>query len=88
MADVPDQLVARNVINFVQGQGQLDDAQRGGKMAAGLGDGLGEENADFLRQRAHCVRGQVLDVVRAVDAVKQIMIKRRWLGFPCEATSF
>ncbi len=38
VADVPDQLVARGVEDVVQRDGQLDHAEAGAEMAAGLGD--------------------------------------------------
>ena len=53
VADIPDQLVFGNVIDFMQSQRQLHDAQRRGQMAAGLGNSLGQINADFLGQHLH-----------------------------------
>ena len=38
VADVPDDLVLGRVVDVVEGDGQLDDAEVGGEMAADLGD--------------------------------------------------
>ena len=40
MADVPDQPVVRRIEHRVQRDGELDHAEAGAEMAAGLGDGV------------------------------------------------
>ena len=71
MPDIPDQLVARDVVHFVQGQCQLDHAQRRREVAAGLSDAFRQVDANLLCQRAQAVRREMLDVFGAVNFVEQ-----------------
>ena len=50
VADVPDQTVVRRVEDVVQRDSQLDDAEPGAKMAAGVGDGVDQLSAQLIRQ--------------------------------------
>ena len=50
VADVPEELVLLEIEDVVQGQGQLDDAEIAGKVAAGPGDGAEDEAAYFVGQ--------------------------------------
>ena len=50
VADVPDQPVVRRVEDVVQRDGQLDDAEPGAQMAAGVRDGVDQLSAQLVRQ--------------------------------------
>ena len=50
VAHVPHQAVVRGVEHIVQRHGQLDAAQVGGKVAAGLADRLHQKLAQLARQ--------------------------------------
>ncbi len=50
VADVPDQPVARRVEHVMQRHGQLDHAEPGAEMAAGVGDDLDQVVAQLRRQ--------------------------------------
>ena len=50
VADVPDQPVVRRVEDVVERDRQLDDAEPGAEMAAGLRDGVDQFGAQFARQ--------------------------------------
>ena len=69
--DIPDQLVFRQGIDFVEGQGQLDDPKRWGQMAAGFRDSLSQIDADFLGQCFKLFGRKRFDISRAIDAVQQ-----------------
>ena len=69
MADVKDQPVAFGVEAAVQRDGQLDDAEVGGDMAACLRKGIDKKAARFRAKAQKFRFGQSFDIVRAVDAV-------------------
>ena len=71
VADVPDQSIARRVVDVVQRDGQLDRAETGREMAAHLADGLDEKLAQFVRQRFELRRGKTPQVCRRVDGREQ-----------------
>jgi hypothetical protein len=50
MADIPDQLVSRSIKNIMQGDRELNNAEAGGKMAAGPGYDINHELANFFRK--------------------------------------
>ena len=50
VADVEDDLVLGRIEDGVQGEGELDDAEIGAEVAAGLGERLNEEGANLFRQ--------------------------------------
>ena len=71
VADIPDQFILGNIVDFVQGESQFNDAEGRGEMAAGLGDCLGQVNTNFLCQGAHLIRRQAFEVGRAIDPLEQ-----------------
>ena len=50
VADVPDQTVVRRVEDIVQRDRQLDHAEPGAEMAAGVGHGVDQLGAQLVRQ--------------------------------------
>ena len=71
VADVEEELVLRGIEDGVQGQGQLDHAEVGAEVAAGLGQGLNEELADLLGQLGHLRKAQALQIGGRVDGLQQ-----------------
>ena len=71
VADVPDQPVGRRVEHVVQRHGQLDHAEAGAEMAAGLGDRVDGLPPQLVGQLLELLGRQVLHVARKVDAVEQ-----------------
>ena len=56
MADIPDQPVARRVEHRMEGNRQLDHAERGAEVAAGDGNRIDRLGAQFARRAASAVR--------------------------------
>ncbi len=77
VADVEDEIVGGSVENGVQGDGQLDHAEVGPEMAAGLGQDGDEFLANFLRQRGEFLRRQLFDVSRGINGVEKACHKVR-----------
>ena len=71
VADVPDQLVARGVEDVVQRDGQLDHAEAGAEMAAGLGDRVDGLMAQFVGQLLELLGRKVLQIARKMDTIEQ-----------------
>ena len=71
VADVPDQAVLRRIEDSVQGDGQLDGAEVGRQMAAGLRHGVDQEGAQFGRQLRQLLAFKPAQIGRAVDGFKQ-----------------
>ena len=71
MADVPDQPVVRGVEDVVQGDGELDDAEAGAQMPAGLGDGVDEVGAQFVGDLSQLAFLEFSQVGRRLDAIEQ-----------------
>ena len=63
MAGVPQDGVGRRLEDAVQGEGQLDGAEVGAEVAAGLGDGGDDEVADLAAQLGQVGLGQLAQVV-------------------------
>ena len=55
MADVEEEAVGRGIEDGVQREGEFDDAEVRAEVAAGVGEGLNQEGADFLGQIRHLV---------------------------------
>ena len=71
VSDVPDQFVVGRVEHGVQRHRQLDDAQSGAEMAAGIGycvDGLGPQ---FVGELLELLKRQIPHVAGQVNAVEQ-----------------
>src|SRR5690606_1625817 len=71
MPDIPDQTVFRGVIDVVQGDGQLDYAESGAEMPAGLADAPEQKQAQLVRQLRQLRQIQCRQLGGAVDAVQQ-----------------
>ena len=67
VADVPDDCVTGRVKNVVEAEGELDDAQVQGEMAAGLGDGADQLVADLAGQDAELRNSQSFQIGGRVD---------------------
>ena len=67
---VEDDRVARRVEDAVQGDGQLDDAEVGAEVSAGLRHGVDQEVADLLGEAGHLGGRQPLEVGGAVDGLE------------------
>jgi hypothetical protein len=70
VAGVPDDPVARRVEDPVQGDRQLDDAERLAEVAAGLRDGRDDGLPDLGGEGRELTLGQAAQVARAVQAGK------------------
>ena len=71
VADIPDQPVFRRVEDGMEGDGQLDRAEVGRQVAAGLGHRFDQEGAQFGRQLRQLLALQAAQVGRTVDGFKQ-----------------
>jgi hypothetical protein len=72
VAHVPHDAVVRRVEHVVQRDGQLDRAQVGRQVAAGLGDRIEQEAAQLFGQRLQLMAGQAAQVGRVVDGLRSI----------------
>ncbi len=71
VADVPDQPVRRRVEDMVERNRQLDHAEPGAEMAAGLGHDVDQVDAQLVRQRRKLALRQPPQVGRVVDGVEK-----------------
>ncbi len=71
VADVPDQAVVRSVEDVVQGNGQLDHAEAGAEMTAGLADGIQQVLAQLVGQGFQVRLAQPAQFGRRRGAVEQ-----------------
>ena len=71
VAGVPQEHVGRGVEHPVQGQGQLDGAEVGAEVAAGLGDRLDDEVADLAGQIVELRVGELAQVLRSANLVQR-----------------
>src|SRR5690606_18486916 len=71
VADVPDDAVVRGVVQVVQGGGQLDHAQAGAEVAAGMPHALDQVGTQFVGDRAQLGRLQAAQVGGGVDRGQQ-----------------
>ncbi|MOA01547.1 hypothetical protein D3C78_1209620 [compost metagenome] len=71
MTDVPHQPVVRGVENVVQGNRQLDDAQAGTEMPAGLTNGIEQLLAQFVSQVLQVGFSQPTQAGRRIGTVEQ-----------------
>ena len=71
MANVPEDLVLRGVEDVVQRDGELDDAEAGPEVAAGLGDVEDDVGAELVGELLQLLEGQVLHVDGVVHGVQQ-----------------
>ena len=71
VADVPDQFVGRRVEDVVERDRQLDHAEPGTEMPAGLGDGVDRLGPQLVGELLELLSRQVLEIARQVDAVEQ-----------------
>ncbi len=69
VAHVPDQAVARGVVDIVQGDGQLDHAQAGAQVPAGDRHGVQRGGAKFVRRLPQLIARQLSQVGRQLDPV-------------------
>ena len=65
VAGVPDDRLARRLEEPVEGERDLDDAERRAEMAAGLRDGRDDRLADLLGEREQVALGEAADVAGA-----------------------
>ena len=70
MADIPDDAVFRRIERIMQRNRQLDRAEVGRQMAAGLGDRVDDEMAQLPGQRFQLGPRQFAQIRRAVDFVQ------------------
>ena len=71
VAYVKEDLVVGRIEDRMQGQSELDHAEIGAEMAAGFGESLNEEFADFVGERGHLRGSEALYVGGGVDGVQQ-----------------
>ncbi len=71
VADIPDQLVLWGIEDVMQGDGQLDDAEARGEVAAGPGHRPYDQVAYFLSQINEIGYGEAADIGRRVDILEQ-----------------
>ena len=67
MPDIPDDAIVRCVVQVVKRDGELDGAEAGREMAAGLGDAVDEIPAEFPRHVAQRALGQLAEIRRSPD---------------------
>ena len=70
VADVPDELVPGRVEDVVEGQGQLDDPEVRGQMAAVLRDRGDDLGPDLGGQLLKVLQGELPDVRRPLDGIR------------------
>ena len=71
VADVPEDLVARRVQQRVQRDRELAGAEVGAEVPADLADRVDDVLADLLGDLRELLLGEVVEVLRAVDAVEE-----------------
>ena len=71
VADIPDQPVARRVEHRMDGDGQLDHAERGAQMPAGDRDGIDGLRAQLFGQLLQLLVGEILQIGRIRDPVQK-----------------
>ena len=76
MADVPDQPVARRVEHRVEGNRQLDHAERGAEVAAGDGNRIDRLGAQFSGELLQLFGGQVAQIGRMPHPVEEWSLGR------------
>ena len=69
VAHIPDQPVFRCVEHGMQGNGQFNGTEIGGKMPSGFGDGVDQKRADLRAQLLQLSEIQPFDVGRGMDRV-------------------
>ena len=70
VADIPNQMVVRRVVNVMQGDGEFDRAEVAGEVAAGFADGFEQEGADFAAQLRQFGGRELPQVGRQADGVQ------------------
>ena len=75
VAHVPDDAVVGRVVDIVQCNSQLDRAEIGAEVAAGLGHTVQQKTAQLVSQVPQLVAGQLAQVRRIVNAVQQRVLK-------------
>ena len=80
MADVPDQPVARRVEHRVEGNRQLDHAERGAEVAAGDGNRIDRLGAQFSGELLQLFGGQVAQIGRMPHPVEEWSLGRHAHG--------
>ena len=96
VAHVPDQPVVGRVVDVVERDRQLDGAEVGRQVAAGLGDALDHEIAQFAGELLEFGARQLAHVGRAVDGLEDGMFHvapdaasdGQWMGGGVGAISF
>ncbi len=68
---VPQDAVLGRVEDAVQGDRELDHAEVGAEVAAGLGDGVDQEGADLVGQLIELLRSEPVQIARSPDAGQQ-----------------
>ena len=75
VADVPQHLVARGVEQRVDGDRDLAGAEVGAEVPADLAHRVDQQLADLLRDLLQLVLGEAVQVLRAVDAVEERVMR-------------
>ena len=71
MADVPDQAVSGGVEDVMQRHGELDDAEPGAEMAAGLGDRVDQVVAQLIGDLAKAARLEPTQILGGANLVEK-----------------
>ena len=70
VGDVPDDVIFGHVEYVVEGDGEFDDAEGGGEVASGFGDGFDELPSEFVSELFEFFQVQFVHVVGVLDAVE------------------
>ena len=85
MADIPDQPVARRVEHRVEGDGQLDHAERGAEVAAGDGNRIDRLGTQFCGELLQLFGRQIAQIGRVPHPVEEWSLGRysSWTILQC-----
>ena len=78
VADIPQQAIVRGVVDVMQGNGQLDYAQAGTKMAAGLAHAPQQEGPQLVGQLAQLALVQGAQLRGVLKTVQQRRCRALW----------
>ena len=68
MPGIPDQTILAKIVNRMERQTELDDAQVGGVVGSSSGHEVGENITDFIRQLVEFLNRPITKVIRRFDA--------------------
>ena len=75
MADIPNKTVVGRIENVMQGDGQLDHAETGAKMAAGFRNRVNRLRAQLAAKQFNLFGRQLFEILRRVHTIQQRCVR-------------